>query len=152
MRLDEKALEAAAEAVYENFVYDGPDLRKPKWQPNGNALKQCEARDYAEAAITAYLAALPVPEWNCDMEKAPKELDPNNEITEENILILHDPDKEKWCRVTTGFWNANTNSWQACDDNVGKIHPVAWASMPSAPCAALLTRQAQAIEAMKKEK
>lgn len=48
-------IEIGAVLAYADMVYDGTGL-KPPWTPNGNALKQDEARAIARRAIMAILS------------------------------------------------------------------------------------------------
>jgi hypothetical protein len=45
-------VEFYAKAIYGAMEYDGPG-EKPEWVPNGNSLKQDEARRYARAVIAS---------------------------------------------------------------------------------------------------
>jgi len=56
MKLDEKALEAAAQVIYETWI-DKPGY--VSWTVRGNSDKQVDARRAAHKAITAYLTAAP---------------------------------------------------------------------------------------------
>lgn len=50
------AREVVAKAVYDKFEFDEPG-GKPPWVPGGNALKQDEARGYADRVLSALTAA-----------------------------------------------------------------------------------------------
>lgn len=83
-KIDEKALEAAAKAVFECHCFN-PDNHP--WVEGGNSFKQQDARRLALAAIEASRAALPPPGDVGELGK-PHMLDPKTPVTHEEAFEI----------------------------------------------------------------
>lgn len=96
----EAQIEHAAIPIYEAFPYDGPGTR-PAWVPNGNSLKQGEARSIALSALKAAgigAASNPVPAEDrellaqyCDDRAKEWSDDPNAKWFERMALAIRVP-------------------------------------------------------------
>ncbi len=65
--LDRDRIEAAAQALYENWAFypnEGfyPGAERPPWTPHGNSIRQEEARALAAAAVLAFQRAMTQPQ------------------------------------------------------------------------------------------